>query len=255
MSQNILSLQILFCVVAVPLMFLSAVMTEARCAQELLRRTSGSLIEAQEQERHRIARELHDDLGQALALTKVTLDGLIQQESGESLKSALTDLSGQISAISNTAREISHGLYPPQLEYLGLAKALNRLCDELRKVKNISTHLTTGNLPDQLQPAISLPLYRIAQETMHNIITHSQAKNVQVELGADDSRVSLRIIDDGVGFDPSHVAGGLGLESMRQRVRAVGGFIDISSSPNSGTRIEVRVPFREDRPEDVPGVA
>jgi signal transduction histidine kinase len=255
MSQNILSLQILFCVVAVPLMFLSAVMAEARRAQELLRRTSGSLIEAQEEERHRIARELHDDLGQALALAKVTLEGLIEHVSGESLKSTLTDLSGQISALSNTAREISHGLYPTHLEYLGLAKALKRLCGELRSGKNILIDLTVGDLPDQLQPSIALSLYRIAQETMHNIITHSQAKNVQVELSADDSRVSLRIIDDGVGFDPSHVAGGLGLESMRHRVRAVGGFIDISSSPNSGTRIEVRVPYREHGSEDVPGVA
>lgn len=254
MSQNILSLQILFCVVAVPLMFLSAVMAEARRTQELLRKTSGSLIEAQEQERRRIARELHDNLGQALALTSVTLDGLVQ-ESGESLKPALSDLSSQISAISNTAREISHGLYPTHLEYLGLAKALKRLCDELRSGKNTSIHLTMSHLPDQLQPSISLSLYRIAQETMHNIITHSQAKNVQVELGADDTQIALRIIDDGVGFDTSHQAGGLGLESMRQRVQAVGGVIDISSSPNSGTRIEVRVPFREYCPEDVQGVA
>ena len=254
MSQNILSLQILFCVVAVPLMFLSAVMAEGRQTQELLRRTSASLIEAQEQERHRIARELHDDLGQALALTKVMLDGLIEG-SGESLKSVLTDISGQISGISNTAREISHGLYPTQLEYSGLAKALKRLCSELRSGKNISTHLTTGRLPDHLLPSISLSLYRIAQEAMHNIITHSQAKNVQVELGADDTRISLRIIDDGVGFDPSHAVAGLGLESMRQRVRALGGFIDISSSPNSGTRIEVRVPYREYGSEDVPSVA
>jgi signal transduction histidine kinase len=254
MSQNILSLQILFCVVAVPLMFLSAVMAEARRTQELLRRTSGSLIEAQEQERHRIARELHDDLGQALALTSVTLDGLIQ-ESGESLKPALTDLSSQISAISDTAREISHGLYPTHLEYLGLAKALKRLCDECRSGKNISIHLTMGNLPDQLQPSISLSLYRIAQETMHNIITHSRAKKVQVELGADDTQISLRIIDDGVGFDPGHEEAGLGLESMRHRVRAVGGFIDISSSPNSGTRIEVQVPFRKHGSDDVSGVA
>ena len=149
MSQNILSLQILFCVVAVPLMFLSAVMAESRRTQELLRKTSSSLIEAQEQERHRIARELHDDLGQALALTSVTLDGLIQ-ESGESLKSALTDLSSQISAISDTAREISHGLYPTHLEYLGLARALKRLCDECRSGKNISIHLTMGNLPDPI---------------------------------------------------------------------------------------------------------
>ena len=254
MSQNILSLQILFCVVAVPLMFLSAVMGEARRTQELLRRTSGCLIEAQEQERHRIARELHDDLGQALALTSVTLDGLIQ-ESGESLKPALTDLSSQISAISDTAREISHGLYPTHLEYLGLAKALKRLCDECRSGKNISIHLTMGNLPDQLQPSISLSLYRIAQETMHNIITHSRAKNVQVELGADGTQISLRIIDDGVGFDPGHEEAGLGLESMRHRVRAVGGFIDISSSPNSGTRIEVQVPFRKHGSDDVSGVA
>ncbi len=254
MAQNILSLQILFCVVAVPLMFLSAVMAEARRTQELLRKTSGSLIEAQEQERHRIARELHDDLGQALALTNVTIDGLIEG-SGESLRPALTDLSSQISEISNTAREISHGLYPTHLEYLGLAKALKRLCDEFRNGKNISIHLTMGDLPDQLPPSISLSLYRIAQETMHNIFTHSQAKNVQVELAADDARISLRIFDDGIGFDTSRNTGGLGLESMRQRVRAVDGFIDISSSQNSGTRIEVRVPFRDHRSGDVPGAA
>jgi len=106
-----------------------------------------------------------------------------------------------------------------------------------------------------LQPSISLSLYRIAQETMHNIITHSRAKNVQVELGADDTQISLRIIDDGVGFDPGHEEAGLGLESMRHRVRAVGGFIDISSSPNSGTRIEVQVPFRKHGSDDVSGVA
>src|SRR6516165_2402151 len=227
MSQNILSLQILFCVAAVPLMFLSAVMSEARRAQELLRRTSDGLIKAQEQERHRIARELHDGLEQALALAKVTLDGLIE-ESGESLKPDLTDLSTQISGISNTAHEISHGLYPTQLEYLGLAKSIKRLCDELRKGQNISIDLAIDNLPERLQPSISLSLYRVAQETVHNIVTHSQAKKVQVELGANDKRITLRIIDDGVGFDPSLEAGGLGLESMRQRVRAVGGFIDIS---------------------------
>ena len=90
---------------------------------------------------------------------------------------------------------------------------------------------------------------------MHNIITHSQAKKVQVELGADDTQISLRIIDDGVGFDPSHKVAGLGLESMRHRIRAVGGFIDISSSPNSGTRIEAQVPFLERGSDDVPGVA
>ena len=245
MAENILSLQILFCVVAVPLMFLSAVMVEAGRTQESLRRMSGNLIEAQEQERRRIAHELHDNLGQELALVKVTLDRLIE-ESDECFKPALTDLSNRLSAVSNTTREISHGLYPTQLEYLGLQKAMNRLCDEVQRSKNLLINLKIGNVPNQLPSSASLCLYRVAQETLHNVIKHSQAKNVQVELSADDGQILLRIIDDGVGFDLSHEVAGLGLASMRQRVRVVGGSIDISSSLKRGTRIEVRVPIQKD---------
>ena len=255
LPQNILSLQILFCVVAVPLMFLSAVMAETRRTQESLRRVSGSLIEAQEQERHRIARELHDDLGQELALVNVTLDRLIE-ESDASLKPTLTDLSSRVSAISHTTHEISHGLYPTQLEYLGLRKAVRKLCDEVQRGKELSVHLTIGNLPDQLLPSTSLCLYRVAQETLHNIIKHSQAKNVQVELAFDNGQILLRVIDDGVGFDVSHEGAGLGLPSMRQRVQAVSGSIDISSSRRAGgTVIEVRVQFRKHSSDDVPGPA
>jgi signal transduction histidine kinase len=254
LPQNILSLQILFCVVSVPLMFLAAVMAEARSTQESLRRISGSLIEAQDKERHRIARELHDDLGQELALVKVMLDRLTG-ESDAPLKTTLAGLSSQVSAISDTTREISHDLYPRQLEYLGLQQAVRKLCDEVQRGKEISVHLTIGNLPDQLQPSTSLSLYRIAQETLHNIITHSQAKNVQVELASGNGRILFRITDDGVGFDVSHEGAGLGLASMRERVRALGGSIDISSSQRAGTQIEVRVPFREHGSEDVPGAA
>ena len=256
LPQNILSLQILFCVVSVPLMFLSAVMAEARRTHESLRRISVSLIEAQEQERHRIARELHDDLGQELALVNVMLDKL-REESHASLGPALTDLSSRVLAISETTRELSHGLYPTQLEYLGLQKAVRKLCNEVQRGKEISFHLTIGNLPDELPPSTSLALYRVAQETLHNIITHSEAKNVQVELASDNGQISLRIIDDGVGFDVNHGGAGLGLASMRQRVQALGGSIDISSSPRAGTQIEVRVrvPFRENCLDDVSGVA
>jgi signal transduction histidine kinase len=255
LPQNILSLQILFCVVAVPLMFLSAVMAETRRTQESLRRVSGSLIEAQEQERHRIACELHDDLGQELALVNVALDRLIE-ESDASLKPTLTDLSSRVSAICHTTHEISHGLYPTQLEYLGLRRAVRKLCNEVQRGKELSVHLTIGNLPDQLLPSTSLCLYRVAQETLHNIIKHSQAKNVQVELAFDNGQILLRVIDDGVGFDVSHEGAGLGLPSMRQRVRAVAGSIDISSSRRAGgTVIEVRVPFRKHSSDDVPGPA
>jgi signal transduction histidine kinase len=172
LPQNILSLQILFSVVAAPLMFLSAVMADARRTQESLHRISGSLIEAQEQERHRIARELHDDLGQELALVNVMLDKL-REESHASLEPALTDLSSRVLAIAETTRELSHGLYPTQLEYLGLQRAVRKLCNEVQRGKEISVHLAVIDLPAKLPPSTSLSLFRVAQETLHNIITHS----------------------------------------------------------------------------------
>src|SRR3954463_11120905 len=164
--QNVLSLQILFCVVAVPLMFLSAVMADARAKEESLRRISGNLIEAQEQERQRIARELHDNLGQELALVKVTLDSLVEKSAGP-MNSALTDLSQQVFSISETTREISHGLFPSQLEYLGFQKSLAKLCEGVGRGNELSVQLTIRDLPGQLDSSPSLPLYRIAQETLH----------------------------------------------------------------------------------------
>ena len=249
LPQNILSLQILFCVVAVALMFMSAVMDEARRTQESLRSMSGNLVKAQEQERHRIARELHDNLGQELALVEITLDRLIEK-SDPSLKPDLTDLSSRVSAISGTTREISHGLYPTALEYLGLQKALAKLCDDVKRGKELSVELTIGKLPDRLQPSISVCLYRVAQETLHNIITHSHATNVQVELTCRHGRILLTIIDDGVGFDVDHEGSGLGLISMRERIRAIGGSIHISSFRKAGTLIEVQVPMVEPGVED-----
>jgi signal transduction histidine kinase len=249
LPQNILSLQILFFLVAVALMFLSAVMAEARRTQESLRSMSGNLVKAQEQERHRIARELHDNLGQELALVEITLDRLIEK-SDPSLKPDLTDLSSRVSAISGTTREISHDLYPTALEYLGLQKSLAKLCDDVQRGKELSVDLTIGNLPDRFQPSISVCLYRIAQETLHNIITHSHARNVQVELTSRHERILLLIIDDGVGFDVSHEGAGLGLVSMRERIRAIGGSIHISSFQKAGTLIEVQVPLGEPGSDD-----
>jgi len=253
MEQNILSLQILLCVATVPLLFLSVLMSEARRTAESLRNISGDLIDAQEQERRRIARELHDELGQKLALAKAQLDGLIE-ESDVPLKADLTGLSDQLSVISNTAREISHGLYPSQLEYVGLATAVKRLCDETGRGKHLSIDLAVSRLP-RLQPSISLCLYRVVQEALHNVMKHSQARNVDIKLWADDKRVLLQITDDGVGFDLSRARDGLGLHSMRERVRSLGGTIEIASSPKAGTRIEVEVNFLQDRSDDLPQAA
>lgn len=249
MEQNILSLQILLCVAAVPLLFLSALMSEARRTAESLRNISGDLIDAQEQERHRIAGELHDELGQELALAKAQLDGLIE-DSQAPLKPALTGLSDQLSVISNTAREISHGLYPRHLEYVGLATAVKRLCDEIGRGKHLSIHLAASSLPP-LQPSISLCFYRVVQEALHNVMKHSQARNVDINLGSDNTKVLLQIFDDGIGFDLNRKQEGLGLHSMRERVRSVGGTIEIASSPKNGTRIEVEVKLLRHRSDDL----
>jgi len=105
---------------------------------------------------------------------------------------------------------------------------------------------------ESLQGSVSLCIYRVLQEIFHNIISHSQAKSVKIELMSNSREIVLRVIDDGVGFDASHDAEGLGLRSMQQRVRSEGGSIDIASTPNRGTRIEVRIPLSSN---DIPSVA
>jgi two-component system NarL family sensor kinase len=168
------------------------------------------------------------------------------------LNSALTDLSKQVFSISEITREISHSLYPTHLEYLGFQKALTKLCEEVGREKEPSVRLMIDDMRGGLDSLTSLSLYRITQETLHNILKHSQARNVQVELSRDKRQVMLRIMDDGIGFDISVERDGLGLASMRQRVQALGGSLEISSSQTAGTQIDVRVPVRQTS-EDIPG--
>jgi signal transduction histidine kinase len=253
MADNVLSLQVLLCMVGLPLLFLTALIEERRRTEESLRHTTGRLIDAQEQERRRIACELHDDLGQQIAMVQVDCEEL-RMECDASLKPRLTDLLNQLSAISSAAHDISHGLHPSQLEHLGLATAVKRLCTEVGHGKSLSIHQTVGELPERLQPTISLALYRVVQEALHNIVTHSRASKARVALRKDGGRMFLLIVDDGIGFalreEPIE---GLGLASMRERIRSIGGSIDVKSSPMKGTRIEISVPLREVTSIEVPG--
>jgi signal transduction histidine kinase len=244
MDENVLSLQVLLCTVALPLLFLAAVMVERRRTEDSLRDTTGRLIDAQEEERRRIAHELHDDLGQQVALVHVELEGL-SGECDTSLKPRLTHLLNQLSAISTTAHELSRGLHPSLLEHVGLATAVKRLCSDVGRGGSLSIRQIVGDLPEQLQPKISLCLYRVMQEALHNITKHSRAKSAEIVLRNEGERILLRIADDGVGFALRQESNGLGLASMRERVRSVGGSFDITSSPSKGTRIEVSVPLYE----------
>jgi signal transduction histidine kinase len=216
-----------------------------RESQGELRALTGRLLQAQETERRRIARELHDDLSQRLALLAVELDLLAQAPPAEAarLRDKVAELTAQVRELSSTVHELSHNLHPSKLEQLGLVACLRGLCQEQAEAHGLRvefTHQPTPPVPHDT----ALCLYRIAQEALRNVVKHSGARHARVALGGNGDGVSLQVADDGAGFDSrADGNGGLGLVSMRERLRLVGGTIAIESRPLDGTRIDVHVPL------------
>jgi signal transduction histidine kinase len=235
--ENVLTLQIFLCTIAVPLMLLSAFMLE-------LRQSTSKVVEAQEQERRRIARELHDDVCQQLTLVQLELEEL-RDESDSALKPRVARLYKQVADAFKTTREISHGLHPANLTHIGIDAALRNLCLDIQAEKSLGIYFICEKPLPLLTDTISLCLYRIAQTALQNVVKHSHARSATVTLTVDSERVSLRIVDDGVGFVVEHYpTTGLGLASMRERVRLVGGKIEVVSAPMRGTTVEASLPLR-----------
>jgi len=218
-----------------------------RQSERELRAVTGRLIHAQEEERRRIARELHDDLNQGLALLAIELDLLAQKprESDALLGDRLHELSGRVKQLSSVVHELSHLLHPSKLEQLGLVASIRSLCKELARDHELEIQFIDRQPPPTVPADATLCLYRIAQEALQNVLKHSGARNARVELLGSEGAVVLRIRDEGTGFDPSSIAeqAGLGLVSMRERLHMLGGTIVINSRPGEGTRIEVRLPL------------
>jgi signal transduction histidine kinase len=218
-----------------------------RASQRESRVLTGRLIRAQETERRRIARELHDDLNQSLALLSVELDVLAQKppESAAQVGARMRELSARVKELSSAVHDLSHRLHPSKLEQLGLLAAARGLCRELGESHGLSIDFTYKEVPDAIPEDVALCLYRIVQEALRNVIKHSGARHAGVELSGSPDAVWLRVFDDGAGFDPGSVRGneGLGLVGMRERLHLVGGAITIDSRPAGGTRIQVRVPL------------
>jgi PAS domain S-box-containing protein len=216
-------------------------------SQSELRVLTGRLLQAQETERRRIARELHDELNQSLALLSVELDLLGQKPSGSAAEAArrLQELSARVKQLSSAVHDLSHQLHPSKLEQLGLLAAVRSLCKELTQSHGLPIELTHHKVPEAIPEDTALCLYRIAQEALQNVLKHSGARHAALELTGSANTISLRIVDDGAGFDPTSVDGngGLGLVSMRERLRLVHGGMVIDSRPSGGTRIEVHVPL------------
>jgi PAS domain S-box-containing protein len=212
-----------------------------------LRDLSGRFLSAQEEERSRLAKELHDGISQNLALLAVELDLLGQKPppARAELKARMEELSSRTKSLLEEVHRLSHGLHPAKLEQLGLAAAVRGFCHELRAGGSLSVEFTALAVPRVLPPEIALCLYRVAQEALWNVVKHSGAKCAAVKLSGTNDAIHLSVSDQGKGFDPSLAppARSLGLLSMRERVRLVHGEIQWDSKPGEGTRVQVRVPL------------
>lgn len=219
--------------------------TERRTTEEALRNVTVRLLQAQEEERRRIARELHDSIGQRVAMIAMG----IQQLGAAKLVSAQRDLIisqlGQETLnLSSEIQALSHGLHSPQLDFLGLEAAIEAMCCELRGRHDLDIQFTHEHVPKSLPPDVALALFRITQEGLQNALKHSGVKRFVVWLEGAPKHIRLTIRDSGVGFDVKKAVQGrgLGLISMRERALALKGSVKIRSQPGRGTEILVSVP-------------
>lgn len=222
--------------------------TDQKAAETVQAELGSRLIHAQEDERARIARELHDDINQRLALLA---NGIRELERATSTanqskrKEGLRALWRLTSEISADIQYLSHQLHPSKLRYLGLAAAMRGLCQEFSMLhKSVEVECVVRNIPGNLDENVSLSLYRTAQESLRNVAKHSHAQHAKLELIGGEAELRLRISDDGVGFlyDEAKRGQGLGLVSMQERLRLVGGQFSIWSRASVGTRVEAVVP-------------
>lgn len=221
--------------------------TERKTAEEALMNLSGQLIQAREDECARIARELHDDVSQSMALISLGLDQLRQDppESKAELREIAQEILIQTKELSTEIHRMSRDLHPSKLDQLGLVTALRGLCKELSAGYGLRIEFTHADVPMTLQKEISICLYRVVQEALSNVIKYSGAKEAFVDLRCSGQSLFLRVDDLGKGFDVESASSkrGLGLLSMRERLRLVGGTVLIESRLLKGTRIDVSVPI------------
>ncbi len=234
-------------VVARDITFLDRAKQDLHDAELVRDDLSRRMMNAQEADRTRIARELHDDIGQSLAVLKIQMLRAGQPVSGhpEMIHASLKDLTNKLEKIINKVSRLSHNLHSSELELLGLAVAVKSHCRECSEQLGIPIHCSCEHLQEKMDSAVALAFLRVLQEALHNAMKHSGAKSITVGLIGSDHDLRLDIVDDGVGFDveASRLAAGLGLISMRERTHLIGGQFEIWSSPGRGTKITARAPI------------
>jgi len=217
--------------------------TEQRTSELAARELSGRLINAQEDERRRIARDLHDDLSQRLSLLSIDLQ-LLNRPRGQQ-RGAVAELASQIEEISSEVHKVAYRPHPAKLDQLGLQIAAKSWCRDVMQQSESKVEFTASDVPVDIPIDIALCVYRVLQEALRNVVRHSGASSARVELTGTGDSLQLVVSDAGRGFDSSASGGahGLGLLSMRERVSLLNGHIAVQSRPGEGTRVAVTVPF------------
>ncbi|HET9371198.1 MAG TPA: ATP-binding protein [Vicinamibacterales bacterium] len=222
--------------------------TDLKAARATLSSLNRRLLQAQEQERTRLARELHDDVCQRMTLLAIDLDQLgkaLPEDAGDA-RSRIKELNDAVAALGSDIQGISHRLHSSKLEFLGLAGALRAFCREVSAQRGVTIDYAHKDVPTPLPEDVALSLFRVAQEALGNALKHSGASHYFVRIRGSVDAVSLEVVDDGAGFDVAAAmeGEGLGLVSMRERLNLVGGELHIASKPGAGTTVRAFVPLR-----------
>jgi PAS domain S-box-containing protein len=228
--------------------------TKLKKAEEAVHELSRRLLNAQEKERARLARELHDDLSQSIALLSIQMAMLRNKpKTLEYVNDRLDQLISDVYRLAGDVHRISHELHPAKLSQLGLEAALQGSCRELAAAHPLEIDFEAENLPRNLPEDISLCLYRVTQESLQNVIKHSAATSAHVNIKSEHGKIYLSVSDNGNGFDPEAAKAkeSLGLISIDERVRAVRGQAKVISAVGTGTIIEVYVPVGNDSEDGI----
>jgi PAS domain S-box-containing protein len=222
--------------------------TERKMAEEALASLSGRLIDAQEEERKRIAREIHDDYNQRLAMLAMEVEELADQVGDSPVEAGpiFHQIWNQIGELGSDLHSLSHRLHSSTLENLGLVAGMKAFCEEFAEQQEIQVDFANENVPRGIPADAALCLFRVAQEGLRNIKRHSGANKAEVRLEASEKKLHLSITDQGRGFDVNQHSprDGIGIRSMEERLRSFGGQLEISSRPMEGTRINAWLPLR-----------
>ena len=241
LGYAVLSLHFMLTVLAASFLLSGALLAERHSDEKSLRIKCGNLVHAQDLEHYRIARELHDNILQRLTLVSLHLEEL-RTASLIFAKTPLNSVFDQISDISNRIRDLSHDLHPFMVEYLGLPRALRKLCRDTGDRGGIVIEFSEYNVTSLFPLEVSGCLFRVAQEALQNIVQYSHARTASMELKLAGGEAVLRVSDDGVGFDDRRPAG-VGLTYLREQVLALDGKLEISSVPSRGTVVHVALPI------------